>query len=200
MAALNGQATDYNQGSQVRTLAESLGSIAEIQGIAGQAWALQALAYGAVSLFGLAPAHGPTMATGTLIFATSIPVSGAPNVTQAVPIPSGTLTQTAGGVQFATITSGVLASGTNSVSIGIIAVDQGGPNAGTNGNVPAGAITGQPLTAVGYPLYVTNAAPTGGGLNAGNQSNTLALFTSKVSSLGLASPVAVPNGIIGVNV
>lgn len=197
MAALNGQATDYNQGSQIRTLAESIGSVVDMEGVAGQALAMQALVYGAMSLFNISqPQVVP--ATGVVTFATSIPVSGAPNVPYAVPIPSGTLVQTNGGIQFATITAATLASGTNSINVGIVAVNPGDTNAGANGNVPAGAITGNPLTPVGYPLFVTNGAPTVGGTNAGSQSNALALFTAKANSLGLCSPVAIANAVIGV--
>lgn len=193
MAALNGQATDYNQGSQIRTLAESIGSIVDMEGVAGQALAMQALVYGAMSLFNISqPQLIP--ATGTVTFATSIPVSGAPNAPYAVPIPSGTLVQTNGGIQFATTVAAILASGTNSVNVGVIAFNSGG----ANGNVPAGAIIGNPLTPVGYPLFVTNSAATEGGTNAGSQSNALALFTAKANSLGLCSPVAIANAAIGV--
>lgn len=192
MAALNGQATDYTQGSQIRTLAESVGAVTEMEGVAGQARALQALLYGALSLFGIQPATA-TFATGVVTFATSIPVSGAPNAPQAVAIPAGTLIQTAGGVQFSTLASAILASGTSSIIAGITAT-----LAGAIGNVSSGAITGTPLTSIGYPLYVTNTAPTAGGGDAGTQSSALALFTAKIASLGLASPVAVANAAIGV--
>jgi len=192
MAALSGITTDYTAGSQIRTLAETVGAVTEIQGVAGQALALQSLLYGALSLFNIQPASA-TFATGTVTFATSIPISGAPNAPQAVPIPAGTLVQTAGGVQFSTLASAVLASGTPSVNVGITAT-----TAGAVGNVSSGAITGTPLTSIGYPLYVTNTAPTAGGADTGTQSSAQALFTAKVMSLGLASPVATANAAIGV--
>lgn len=194
MAALNGQATDYNVGSQIRTLAEAIGSATEQEGIGVQSLALQALAYGAMSLFGVQQSQ-PTYATGTVIFATSFPVSAAPSVTQAVPIPSGTLMQTAGGVQFATTAAATLASGTTSIDVGVIAT-----TAGSNGNVSASGITGTPLTSLSYPLYVANGAATGGGSNAGSQSNALAQFTARAAALGLCSPVAIANAVIGVSV
>ena len=192
MTALNGQATDFEQGSQIRTFSESTGLVVEQQGITNVALAMQALAYGAMSLFGVQQSQ-PSAATGTVTFATSIPVSAAPNTPQAVPIPIGTLMQTAGGVQFATVVATVLASGTPSISVGVVAT-----TAGAAGNVGSGAIVGAPLTPLGYPLYVTNAAPTGGGANAGTQSAALAQFTAAVARLGLASPVAVANASIGV--
>jgi hypothetical protein len=192
MAALNGTATDYIQGSQIRTLAETLGSVTEMQGVAGQALALQALLYGALSLFNITPSTA-TPATGVVTFATSIPISGAPNAPQAVVIPSGTLVQTAGGVQFSTILQTVLASGTATIVTGIIA-----NTPGAAGNVASGAIVGSPLTSIGYPLYVSNQIATTGGSDAGTQSTALALFTSKIASLGLSSPVAVANAAIGV--
>ncbi len=192
MAALNGQATDYVIGSQIRTLAETVGAVTETQGVAGQALAFQSLLYGAMSLFGIQPASA-SYATGTVTFATSLPLSGAPVAPQAVAIPAGTLMQTAGGVQFSTLVGATLASGTTSVLAGITAVTPG-----AIGNVASGAITGTPLTSIGYPLYVTNTAATAGGADPGTQSSALALFTAKIMSLGLASPVAAANGAIGV--
>ena len=192
MAALNGQATDYNQGSEVRTFSEANGLVIEQQGVGNMALALQALAYGAMSLFNIQQSQA-VAATGTVTFATSIPVSGAFNSPQAIAIPSGTLVQTAGGVQFATTVASVLASGTSNVSIGVMAT-----TAGSAGNVGSGAISGSPLTPLGYPLFVTNAAPAGGCTNAGTQSLALAQFTAKAASLGLCSPVAVANAAIGV--
>src|SRR4051812_48164729 len=191
MAALNGQTTDYVPGSQIRTLAEVVGAVTEMQGVAGQALALQSLVYGALSLFDIFPASA-TFATGTATFATSLPLSGAPNAPQAVAIPAGTLVQTAGGVQFRTLVSAVLASGTSSIIAGIAATVAGGI-----GNVASGAITGTPLTSIGYPLYVTNAVATAGGADADTQSSALARFTARIASLGLASPVATANAAIG---
>lgn len=193
MAALNGQATDYNQGSQIRTLAESIGAVTEMEGVAGQALALQALLYSAMSLFGVT-VPSATAATGVVTFATSLPVSAAPVAPQAVVIPSGTLVQTPGGLQFSTIVNTVLASGTSSINTGILATTPGAAS-----NVPSGAIAGLPLTSIGYPLYVTNPIATAGGADAGTQSSALALFTAKANALGLASPVAVANAAIGVS-
>lgn len=194
IAALTGLPTDINQGSQVRTLAEALGAITEEQGISSQSLALQAFAYGAISLFGVQQPSA-TSATGIVTFATSLPVSAAVVVPQAVSIPPGTLIQTPGGVMFSTLTQATLASGTTSVSVGVQAV-----NPGSGGNVPSGAIAGLPLTSIGYPLVVTNGAPIAGGSNAGTQSQALALFTSISQSLGLSSPVAIANAVIGVQV
>lgn len=194
MAAQTNVPTDYNVGSQVRTFNEAMGSVIEMQATADLATAFQALAYGAMSLFNVAPAAAQA-ATGVAVFATSFPVSAALPVTQAVLIPSGTLMQTAGGIQFATTAQTTLASGTTSVNAGIIA-----SVAGAAGNVPASGITGIPLTSIGYPLFVSNAIATAGGADAGSQSSALALFTARQSALGLSSPVAVANAAVGVSV
>ena len=193
MAGLSGVTTDYNQGSQVRTLVESLGSVVEQEGVSAQALALQVLAYSAMSLFGIRPNLVGTFATGVVTFAMSFPVSAAPVVPQAVPVPSGTLFQTNGGVQFTTVAPATLASGTTSVTVGAMATQ---PGAG--GNIAALAVSGQPLSFLGWPLLVQNAAPFGGGSPPSTPSNALALFTAKQASLGLASPVAVANAAIGV--
>jgi hypothetical protein len=114
-------------------------------------------------------------------------------VTQAVLVPSGTLVQTAGGVQFATLAVATIASGTAAIAVGAIATV-----AGTNGNVAASAISGAPLTSIGYPLSVYNGAPMAGGANAGSQSSALAQFTAKANSLGDCTPLAIANAAIGV--
>ena len=194
MTAQSSVPTDYNPGSNVRTLEEAQGSVIEMQATSDAALAFQALAYGAMSLFGVRPRQA-TPATGTVIFATSFPLASSVVAPQAVFIPSGTLVQTPGGAQFATIGPVTLASGTTNVTAGIIAV-----LAGTAGNVPASGISGVPLTSVGYPLFASNGIATTGGTNAGSQSLALAQFTAKSQSLGLASPVAVANAPIGVTV
>jgi Baseplate J-like protein len=194
MASLSGVATDYNQGSQIRTLSEANGSVADQQGIATTALALQSLLYGAMSLFGI----GQTLAvpaTGLVLFATALPLSAAPVVPQAVPIPSGTLAQTAGGIQVATTAAATLTLGASGIFVGAQAVVPG-----VAGNIPASGITGAPLNQLGYPLVVTNLAPFAGGANAGSQSNALAQFAAKAASLGLSSPVAIANAVVGVTV
>lgn len=194
MAAQTNVPTDYNPGSQVRTLDEALGSVVEIQAVSDQALAFQALVYGAMSLFGVGQAVAQP-ATGVVTFATSFPVSAAISVTQAVLIPSGTIASTQGGIQFATVAQVILASGTASVAAGAIALV-----AGAAGNVAASAITGTPQTSIGYPLFVSNGVAMAGGADAGTQSSALAQFTSRAASLGLSSPVAVANSPIGVTV
>jgi hypothetical protein len=191
MAALNGTPTDYNVGSTIRTLAEADGLVVEQEGIGNTALALQALAYGAMSLFGITQTVAQP-ATGLVTFATSIPVSAAPQSTLAVAIPSGSLVQTRGGVQFSTVIASILPSGAVSVDIGVVA-----STAGSIGNVGSGAISGAPLTPLGYPLVVTNNLPTAGGIDAGNQTQALAQFNARVARLGLASPIAVANATIG---
>jgi uncharacterized phage protein gp47/JayE len=192
LTALSGQLTDINPGSQVRTLAEVIGAVVEEQGIASQALAFQALAYGAMSLFDVQQTQAMS-ATGIVTFATSLPLSAAFIAPQSITIPSGTLVQTAGGVQFATIAATTIASGTATNTVGVIAT-----TSGSAGNVPSGSITGTPLTPVGYPIYATNTVATAGGADAGTQSQALALFTSRAAALGLSSPVAIANAVIGV--
>lgn len=192
MAGLSGVVTDYNQGSQVRTLAESLAAVIEAQGVSAQASTLQSMVYGAMTMFGITASSG-SAASGTVTFATSFPVSSAPAIPQAVAIPAGTLVSTSGGVMFATTTAVTLTSGATSVNVGVLATVTG-----AIGNVPASGISGTPLTNLGYPLFVANGAPTAGGASAASLSQTLALFTAKAASLGLSSPVAIANAVIGI--
>lgn len=191
MAALSGIATDYNQGSQIRTQAEAVGAVVETQGVGAQALVLQAMVYGALALFGI-PIPAGVAATGTVAFSTALPVSAAFPVPQAVPIPAGTLVQAAGTI-YSTVAGVVLVSGASSVNVGIVCTVTG-----SVGNAPSGAISASPLTGIGYPLFVSNAAPIAGGADAGNVSTAIASFTARVASLGLASPVAIANAIVGV--
>ena len=189
IAAESGAATDYNVGSQIRTLAESIGSVVATEGIGAQALALQTIVYSALSLFNITPS-GPVPASGALTFATAFP-SGPPS-TLAVAIPAGTLVQTSGGILFATTAATTLVSGATGIVVGAQATI-----GGVAGNVPALAINGFPVTSLGYPLSVQNQTPMTGGANGGSVSNALAQFTAEVDRLGLASPVAVANAAIG---
>lgn len=190
MAALSGVLTDYNAGSQVRTLSESFGAVVEQQGIGAQTLVLQAIAYSALSLFGISEA-GAVPAQGSVTFSTGTGGSPPP-ATQSVDIPLGTLVATAGGVQFATTADATLQSGGTSVTVNVQAV-QGG----ATGNVAAGAIV-QIISGLSYPLVVTNASPTAGGIDSQSASQGLSTLAAKISSLIAGSPVAVANGVIGV--
>lgn len=189
MAALAGVVTDYNVGSQIRTVAESFGSVIEQEGVAAQALALQALAYSALGAFGIA-ASGAVGAIGTVTFSTA--ASSPPPAPQAVSIPLGTLIQTAGGIQFATTAAATLNQGSTSVDVEVQAV-----SAGVAGNVPAAAIN-QLVSSLTYPLTVSNAAPTTGGADAETPSQALALLAATIAALVGGSPVSVANAAIGV--
>ncbi len=186
MGAQSGILTDYNPGSVIRTAGESIGSVVELQGLAEQTQTFQAMVYGSMAALGIQPL-GSTAATGTVIFSAPGPAA------QAVSIPANTLLQTAGGIQFQTTTNLVLASGSTSINAGVVAV-----SGGTTGNVaPSGII--QILSGLGYPLTVINPQATAGGANAEALSNTLARFAAAVAAPGLASPIAVANGAIGIS-
>ena len=86
MTALSGTLTDYNKGSIIRTFAESIGSVAEMQGIWSNVLAFQALQYSAMSVFGITP-NPAFPAMGTVRFITSI--NSPFNIAQNVTIPSG---------------------------------------------------------------------------------------------------------------
>lgn len=191
MAAESGVITDYNQGSQIRTIAESVGAVVEEQGIWSQALAFQALVYSALSLFNIFPSAA-VPASGIVTFSTS---NSGPNppASQNIPIPAGTLIQTNGGVQFQTTAAVTISVGTGSITVPVAAL-----NAGTAGNVPAASIT-QIISGLVYPLFITNAAPTSGGANAPSVANSLALFAAQIAAIGLSSPVAIANAAYGVS-
>lgn len=190
IAAESGIITDYNEGSQIRTISESFGSVVEQQGVAAQATALQAISYSALGAFNIQPGLAVD-SVGVLTFATAAGGSPPP-AAQAVSIPQGTLVQTAGGIQFVTTQAVILNQGSTSINVPIEAV-----NGGAAGNVPAGAIT-QLLSSLTYPLVVTNANPTTGGTDATTPAQALALLTAAIAALVGGSPVSVANAAIGV--
>jgi hypothetical protein len=55
MAAQSGVISDYNDGSQIRTLSEAIGSVAEIEGVIANALATQAAVNAAYSVLELFP-------------------------------------------------------------------------------------------------------------------------------------------------
>ena len=186
MTAQTGVQSDANVGSQIRTLSEAVGQVAEEEGVIAQALAFQAVVYGCMSVFGITP-YAAQSAVGVVTFAVS---SG--TATQNVLIPVGTVVQTAGGTQFQTTSAVTLSSGSASVNATVSAII-----AGSAGNVAAGAVT-TIVSGLTYPLYVSNAAAITGGSNAESPSTTLSRFTAKVLSIGLASPVAIANACVGV--
>lgn len=190
MAAQSGVISDYNDGSQIRTLSEAIGSVAEIEGVIANALATQAAVNAAYSVFGIVPATAQS-SVGSVTFLTGLGSSPPPS-SQNVVIGVGTVVGTTGGVQFQTSETITLLSGTTSVSGTIIATQPG-----LTGNVPAGSIT-TIISALPYPLFVTNPTPTAGGANAELPSQTFARLTSKILSFGLASPVAIANACIGI--
>lgn len=192
MAAQSGVITDYNKGSQIRTISEALGMIQEMQGIISSAEAFQSAVYGAMSAFGVTP-DPASAAAGQVIFATSF-AANPPTVGASVLIPSGTLVQTISGVQFVTTQTAVLPAGSSSITVPIQAVQTG-----TGGNVAAGTIT-QLVSGLSYPLAVSNPYPTSGGAAQETIESTLQRFAAVVAAINGASPVAVANAAIGVTV
>jgi intein/homing endonuclease/uncharacterized phage protein gp47/JayE len=190
--AITGTITDFNIGSVIRTLAESIGSVDEIEGIAIQALAFQALVYSAYAAFGITPIlAAPSVGTVTFTTVGNIPLP--PNLN--VIIPPNTILQTSGGIQFTTPPniSVIMVSGTSSVNSPVQSI-----TTGLSTNVPAGAIN-QLLTGLNYSLTVSNQLPTTGGLTAETPTQTQTRFLNYVSSLGLCSPIAVAASVIGVN-
>lgn len=194
MAAQSGVVSDYNDGSQIKTLSEALGSVVEIEGVISNALATQAAVSAAYSVFGITPGLSQ-YSTGGVYFLTGLGPNP-PLASQNVVIGAGTIVGTNGGIQFQTTETVTLASGTTSVSGTIIALQ-----AGLTGNVPANTNNNGINTLISslpYPLYVSNTVPTSGGTNAELPSQTFARLTSKVLSFGLASPVAIANACIGI--
>lgn len=192
MSALNGVLTDYNVGSIIRTISESLGYVIEEQGAELTAQAFQNIIYGAYSVYGIVP-FSATFSSGNVTFLTSNN-SNPPLASQNVVIPVGTVVQTAGGIQFQTVQPVTLLSGTTSATVGISALAPG-----SGSNVAASSIV-QIANGLTYPLFVLNGAPTTGGNPSEAPAQTAARFAAAVSKPGLASPQAVANAAIGVTV
>jgi uncharacterized phage protein gp47/JayE len=192
MGAQNEVVTDVNEGSQVRTFAEAVGSVVDTESVSAQALAFQALVYSAFAAFQVFPIPAQP-ATTTLTFGTGAGANPPP-VPVAVGIPQGTITQTVGGIQFQTLENATIPAGGTSVTVPAAAVV-----AGAAGNVAIGTIT-QILSSIPYTLVVNNLQAATGGADAETPAATLARFTAVVGSIGLGTPVAVANAAIGVTV
>lgn len=192
IAAQSGVLTDLNTGSQIRTEAEALGSVVEMQSVIAQAQAFEAIVYAAWGAFNIIPRSAiPAIVDVTFVTGTEVnpPVAPAP-----ITIPAGTVVQTVGGVQFTTVAAVTMPAGGTTVDAIASAVI---PGAG--GNVAAGSIN-QIATSLSYPLQVSNAAPGTGGEDTETPAQTMARFTAVVASIGLGTPVGIANACIGVSV
>lgn len=189
MAAISagaGVVTDFNIGSQIRTLTEAIGSVEELESIAAQALAYQAALNSAFALYGVVPLSAQP-AVGTVTFST---VTAA---TQIVVLQAGIIVSTVGGIQFTTTQAAQINSGSTTVNVPIQA-----SAAGATGNVTSSSIS-QILSGVAYgPLTVTNSSPTTGGSNSESPAQTLARFAAVVSAIPASSPVAIANACVGV--
>jgi uncharacterized phage protein gp47/JayE len=96
-------------------------------------------------------------------------------------IPSGTLLQTADGIQFITTDNVTLASAGNANNIPIIAVLEG-----STGNVPIGAIVQTPGS-TGF--LVNNTAPTSGGVDIENDEDLRKRYFQRVRTFGAAGSI-----------
>lgn len=190
--AQTGVVTDINKGSQIRTLAESIGQVTEMQGVASEALAFQVMVYGAWSAFGITPITA-SFASVTLVFSTAAyGSSNLPGVSYDVAIPAGTVVQTSGGIQFTTDDDVTLTAGSSSVSVTASAI-----LSGVTSNVNALTLTTL-SSSLGYPLYVTNPSAATGGAAAESPSQTMARFAAKRSSVGGGTPLGVASAAIGV--
>lgn len=190
IAATSGVLTDDNAGSQVRSFSEATGAVVEQQGVWTQATAYESGVYGALQAFGIYP-NLAVPASGPVTFATSF-ASGATPISQNVTVPSGTIVQTAGAVQFLTTADTLLASGSVSVTTAVVAA-----SGGAQGNVPALSIN-QIVSGLSYPLFVMNQLATSGGVDAETPSQTLARFAAERASIPASTPNAIANAAIGV--
>lgn len=190
LAAESGVATDYNIGSQVRTLSEAIGSAVDEQAAIVQALAFQAIVYAAFAAYSITPFQA-VYATGFVVFTVA---TGAPS-TQTIAIPAGTIVESSGGVQYATTSAGAINAGGTTVTIAAQAVNPG--SAGNTAN--AGAITAL-VSGIAYPLTVAGVGTITDGADAEQPSQTLARFTAAVAAVGGGSPVGIANGVIGVSV
>lgn len=190
MQANSGVVTDYNSGSQIRTLSEALGSIVELQGGIDQAMAYQALIYSAMSIFGITPLPAVS-ASGTVIFVTGTG-NNPPPAPYNITIPVGTIVTTTAGAQYQTTSLVTINAGQTSVSTTVSAVVPG-----VNGNTGPNTITNV-ASQLSYLVFVNNTTAITGGSNAELPEQTIGRFVAKINSLGLATPVSIANAVIGI--
>ena len=190
MTANSGVTSDYNKGSQIRTLSEALGSNIELEGTLAQAMAYQALLYSGMTIFNIFP-KSAVSANGSVVFTTGTGTNPPPAPFN-IQIPIGTIVATVSGIQYQTTESVTLLAGQTSVTATVQAV-----TSGSAGNTSANTIT-VIQSQLSYTLFVNNPAAITGGTNAELPEQTLGRFTAKINSLGSATPVSIANGVIGV--
>lgn len=190
IAAQSGVITDFNEGSQIRTEAESVGSVIEMQETIAQAQAFQAIVYSAWAAFNIIPLKAqPSIGQVTITTGTGGSPPPAPFSTV---LPAGFLFSTVGGIQFQLTQNTLFQQGATSVTATVQAVV-----AGSSGNVAGGAIT-QVASTAPYPLFVNNTNPTTGGADAETPAQTMARFTAAVAAIDRGTPVGIANFAIGI--
>lgn len=187
MAMQTGVPSDSNVGSQIRTIFEAVGGVAEMQGVMAQALAFQALVYSAYAAFGITPLAA-VAATGNVTFSAA---NG--TASQNVIIQAGTQVGT-GSQSYVTTQDVVLASGSGSVTAPVQALSPG-----SGGNTAAGTITSL-SSGLAYPVLVTNPSALSNGTDAESAAATLGRFTAAVLAAGRGSPVSIANACVGIGV
>lgn len=190
--AQTGVTSDFNKGSQVRTMAEGIGQVTEMQGISSEALAFQVMVYGAWSAFNITPISA-SYASVTIRF--SIVQYGSTSSLTApydIAIPAGTIVQTSGGIVFSTDADATLTSGSSYLDV--VATAQ---SSGVASNVSAQTLTTL-ASSLGYPLYVTNLDAASGGAAAETPAQTMARFSAAVASVGGGTPLGVASAAVGV--
>jgi uncharacterized phage protein gp47/JayE len=186
MAAQSGTISDFNPGSNIRTLASIMGLVMEQQNITNRVTTAQNVLSGLFSFYNLTP-PSPAYATGSVTF--TLPQALSTDLT----ILSGTQVGTTGGLAFSTIASLTLEAGSLSGSVGIQA-----QQTGTLYNVAANSIT-QMLSTIPVTVSVTNPNPTTGGTNAPSLSTLVNILSNTILSNATSTPSAIAAASYGVS-
>jgi uncharacterized phage protein gp47/JayE len=187
MSAATGTLSDYNVGSNIRTLATTLATIIEQQNITSRVLTAQNILNLLLTAYNVTVPQA-TNATGQETFTLLSPI------TSSLTIPTGTQVGTVGGLVFSTTESGTIPAGMTSVTIPIEAAQSG-----TIYNVPAGTITTL-LSSLPQAVTVTNSSPTQGGTNAPTINAILGLLANAILSQGTSTPQSIASAVNGVSI
>lgn len=180
IASVQNKVTDFNVGSVVRTLVESIGMEFEEFYYRMVDAMEREIPNSAYEAFGF-PLLAATKATGMVTFGRSSPAD------QDYLIPSGTLVSTTDGIFYQTIAAVTLTTGLTTVQVGVIA-----SQAGANGNVTANAIVVMNGALLGIET-VTNALTLTGGTDQETEDARANRFRTFIDAL----PRTTIGGLVG---
>jgi hypothetical protein len=184
LSATSGIISDPNVGSNLRSLATTIGAIIEQQNITSRVITAQNILNLLLTAYSVSIPQA-TFATGNVVFTLASSLS-----TVAV-VPQGTQVGTSGGLIYATTTALSIPAGNLSGTVSVQATQSGNIY-----NVSAGSITNI-LSSLPQTFTVSNTAPISGGTNAPSVTTILNLIANAILGQATATPQSIASVVFG---